>query len=92
LPKSGLLYFFYDSTREAIGSLQAEKDSFAVLYAHQDGIGKPGREVPGQLTGDSIFIPARIKYKIIESEPGWQHPLVEEILTSWQDISKYGRV
>ncbi len=92
LPRSGLLYFFYDAEREAIGYELDERGSYAVLYANPDASQVINRALPDQLTDDEIIIPARIKFEIVESEPGWEHTYIGELLKSLDKSLKYGRV
>jgi uncharacterized protein YwqG len=92
LPRKGMLYYFYDAEREAIGWRRDEKDSFAVLYADPDTSQAIKRELPEQLTADEIHVPARVTYEIVESEPGWEHPYIGAILESFKETLDYGRV
>ena len=57
LPKKGMLYYFYDATRESDGNHQDEKDSLAVLYANPDTSHELKRMLPSQLNADEIYVP-----------------------------------
>jgi uncharacterized protein YwqG len=92
LPGKGMLYYFYDAARESIGNRQDEKESFAVLYANPDTSHEFMRTTQNQRSADERGVPARIEFDVIESEPGWEHPYVMEILGSWEKTLEYGRI
>ncbi len=92
LPEKGWFYFFYDSKREAFGKSQAEKGSFEVFYTDTSLEDLHLTISPTDLAEDEIIIPARISFKVVESEPNWEHPLLEQAGLSFDDSLDYSSV
>jgi uncharacterized protein YwqG len=70
LPNTGMLYFFYDSTKVFNGSELTEGTGFAVYYSELVEEGRSIFEIkPPDLHEQDIFLPARLSFEIVESFP-----------------------
>jgi uncharacterized protein YwqG len=70
LPTEGMLYFFYDPGQSTWGFDPADRGSWRVLYAPA-AAGAP-REAPADLPREAIHPEKRVRFRPIDSYPGWE--------------------
>jgi hypothetical protein len=82
LPRSGMLFFFYDAAQSTTGSNLAERGSFAVIYRPQpETASRPG---PAGLRQAGIFKPALLSFSVVNSHPGFEHPALARLGLSFE--------
>lgn len=85
LPSEGMLYFFYDSTREADGYDPKDEHFFAVIYTAPFDEPPPKMEtLPADLDPEGVYVPARIRFARFETFPG--------ITFGYSEFSRLGMV
>ncbi len=85
LPRSGMLYFFYDADDQPWGSDPADRDSWRVVHAteHPDTL---VRTPPFGLGESAIFKPCAVAFATEISLPGWDSATIDSLdLTEEED-------
>lgn len=89
LPETGLLSFFYAAGGEPDGTDLSEAGCSAVRYTPAPEECRP-RPFPEDFPGDSVYIPARISYTVIESHPLYDEMMMEDYdLAALDDFEEY---
>ncbi|MEW5869915.1 MAG: YwqG family protein [Chloroflexota bacterium] len=93
LPETGMLFFFYDSSRLTDGVDKTERGCFAVYYANENEKHPPvTRAAPADLRAAEMIVPARISFEVVESVPSWEHPVLESLGYAFENCSVYSHV
>lgn len=85
LPAGGVLYFFYDSSREADGYDPEEAGCFAVFYAAAPPPTAAPAVFPDGLPEEGKIIPARISFEVVENAPTWEDVHLRLLGLSFED-------
>jgi hypothetical protein len=87
LPKTGLLYFFYDSEQSTWGLDPQDRGSWRVLYAHANKAHDPHQNVPG-LPAQAIYRPCTVAFHDFLSIPGPKHLSVVPLKLTLEEIEQ----
>jgi uncharacterized protein YwqG len=85
LPKTGMIYFFYNRNQETWGFDPKDIGSWKVIY--RSAIENLERaQVPSDIPEDLLFKEARITYREIPSYPSWESSVVSSLSDKEQDL------
>ncbi|MHB0937140.1 MAG: YwqG family protein [Armatimonadota bacterium] len=88
-PRSGGLYFFYDSEQSTWGFDPKDKGSWRVLYAAVNAANCPERKPPEDLDEEAIYIEKFVACSLIDSYPDVQDDRIESLKLGKRQFDEY---
>lgn len=79
LPKSGMLYFFYDQEQSTWGFDPKDQGSWRVLYVAAPPADDMARLAPPGLAKDAVFKEKRVSFSPVKTYPDWQDERVSAL-------------
>jgi uncharacterized protein YwqG len=89
LPRSGMLYFFYETTEQPWGFDPKDRGGWRVLYSDATGTDLRRAEPPDDLPEESRFDACKLTFTTEPTPPPWESIYVERLDLSEEEADKY---
>ena len=91
-PRSGCLYFFYDSEQSTWGFDPKDKGSWQVLYTAVNAANYPERKPPEDLDEETIYAEKFVACSLIDSYPDFQDDRINALQFGKRQFDEYHKL
>jgi uncharacterized protein YwqG len=85
MPAKGIIWFFYNKEQETWGFDPKDAGSWRVIY-RENTAGLAKASLPGDLKPNDVFKESGMNFKVIDSYPSWESPLLSGMSDAESDL------